>query len=76
MLEYFQEALMENPIQNYWDIRLKKVKQALEENNFPGVYCRDCSTGQGTCREGDYPWHKSREHFMGRVNDLYGNGPL
>jgi hypothetical protein len=25
---------MENPIQNYWDLRLTKVKQALEENNF------------------------------------------
>jgi L-lactate utilization protein LutB len=25
---------MENPIQNYWDIRLKKIKLALEENNF------------------------------------------
>jgi hypothetical protein len=25
---------MENPIQNYWNLRLKKVKHALEENNF------------------------------------------
>jgi L-lactate utilization protein LutB len=25
---------MENPIKNYWDMRLKKVKEALEENNF------------------------------------------
>jgi hypothetical protein len=25
---------MQNPIENYWDIRLKKVRAALEENNF------------------------------------------
>jgi L-lactate utilization protein LutB len=25
---------MENPIQNYWNLRLKKVKDTLEENNF------------------------------------------
>lgn len=25
---------MENPIQNYWNLRLEKVRDALEENNF------------------------------------------
>ena len=25
---------MDNPINQYWDIRLQKVKKALEANNF------------------------------------------
>jgi hypothetical protein len=25
---------MERPIDNYWDLRLKRVKAALEDNNF------------------------------------------
>jgi len=29
-----QEDDMEKPIENYWQIRLKKVKKSLEENNF------------------------------------------
>ena len=31
---------MDNPIQHYWEIRLKKLKQALEANNFD-VYLAD-----------------------------------
>jgi len=31
---------MDNPIQHYWEIRLKKVKHALEANNFD-VYLAD-----------------------------------
>ena len=35
-----EEMLMDNPIRHYWEIRLKKIKTALESNNFD-VYIAD-----------------------------------
>jgi len=32
---------MEKPIENYWDLRLKRVKAALEDNNFEVFLARD-----------------------------------
>ena len=32
---------MEKPIENYWDLRLKRVKVALEENNFEVFLARN-----------------------------------
>ena len=32
---------MEKPMENYWDLRLKRVRAALEENNFEVFLARD-----------------------------------
>jgi hypothetical protein len=32
---------MEKPVENYWDLRLKRVKVALEENNFEAYLVKD-----------------------------------
>jgi len=66
---------MENPIQNYWNLRLKKVKDALEENNFQ-VFIADNAQQAKELVERDNPGHKTQEHFMGWVHNLYGYRPL
>jgi len=38
---------MEKPTENYWDLRLKRVKAALEENNFEVFIAGDADEARG-----------------------------
>ena len=54
---------MDQPIENFWQIRLADVKTALEANNFE-VFLRS------------YPTIKAQDHILGRLHDVYRVGPL
>ena len=67
---------MENPIDNYWKIRLEEVKETLEANHFKVFLADNGSVAKGVVLTEIIAPGKTPQHLLGRVHDLYPHRPL
>jgi hypothetical protein len=67
---------MDNPIHQYWEIRLKKLKKALEANNFDVYIAENKDLAKKIAYNTIIPAISPENHLLGRIHDLCRHAPV
>ena len=67
---------MKNPIDNFWKLKFKNVKAALESNNFEVFVADTSKEASKIVLEDHLASHGYQKHIMGRFHDIYRNRSL